>query len=365
MTTVFWNDLSLVLRDRWALLATLLAPIVFASLIAGARYGGAEKPRLLVPVVDLDGGKAAAMVVELLSEHANPVRMSRARAEFVVGVRNRAPAALVLPAGFSDLQRRGRTAEIEMLTDPAQAQGVRTVKTLLLLMERDAAAREDPLATTMIEMREVNLTGDRIERRSYEQNIPGFGLMFILMAVVVSTATGLHRENSQGIMGRLLIAPAGFSQIVLAKIAVRWLVGFVELLTLLLWGHFVFGISLGPQTLALLAVCALVALSAAGLGLVVAGVAGSREAALPLSLFAVISLSAIGGLWWPLDIEPAWMQALAPLFFTTWAMWALTDLVLRDRGVADMALTLAGLAAHGVALVMGGLMLFRARHSPR
>ena len=365
MATVFWNDLRLALRERRALLVTLLAPILFASVIAAARHGGAQRPKILLPVVDLDGGPGAALIVELLAAHANPVRMSRAEANYVVAVQNRAPAALVLPEGVSDLQRRGRTAGVTLLTDPAQAQGIRVVKTLLLLMERDAASRDDPLAQSMIEMREINLTGQRIERRAYEQSIPGFGLMFILLAVVVTTATGLHRENERGTLGRLLIAPAGFTRIILAKIGVHWLLGTAEILILLLWGHYVFDISLGPSTAALLTVCTLVALPCAGLGLTVAGAAGTREAALPLSLFVVIAMSAVGGLWWPLDIEPDWMQALAPAFFTTWAMWALTDLVLRERDLAGMSLTLAGLAGQGVALLALGTLLFRRRHSSR
>jgi ABC-2 type transport system permease protein len=365
MATVFWNDLRLMLRDRAAFAVMLIAPIVVASLIAGARYGTTEVPRILIPVVNEDGGPGAALVIELLGAHAGPVEMSREAAEHIVAVQNGAPAALVLPAGFSELMAGGWSADVELLTDPANARGVSTVKTLLLLLEKEAAALEDPFAEEMVTMRELNLTGERITRKSYEQNLPGFGLMFILIAVVVTTATGLHTEIRQGTMARLLIAPTGFSRIILAKIGVRWLLGTVQLLVLLLWGHLVFGISLGPSTAALFAVCLLVAMPSAGLGLLVAAVAGSRESALPLALFAVIGCGAIGGLWWPLYIEPPWMRAIAPGFFTTWAMWAMTDLVLRDRTIAEMGTTLWGLAAQGVVLTGLGLILFRRRHSSR
>lgn len=365
MLTVFINDLRILLRDRWGFAFMMLAPIVVASLIAGARYGNMETPRVLVPVVDEDQGPAAALVIELLGAHADPQRMSRAQAEQIVAVENRAPVALVLPAGFSEQREAGWSSTIELLTDPANARGVTTVKTLLLLVEKDAAALEDPFAQEMVEMREVNLTGNRLERKSYEQNLPGFGLMFILIAVVVTTATGFHAERTQGTMERLLVAPAGFSRIILAKLGVRWLMGMVQLLALLVWGHLVFGISLGPSTLTLFLVCLLVAMPSAGLGLVVAGVAGSRDSALPLALFSVITFGAIGGLWWPLYIEPPWMQSMAPAFFTTWAMWAMTDIVLRDRTLWDMGETLGGLFLQGLFLISVGLILFRARHSRR
>ncbi|HAC78796.1 MAG: ABC transporter permease [Candidatus Binatia bacterium] len=365
MFTVFVNEIRMLLRDRWGFVFMMLAPIVVATLITGARYGTTENPKVLIPVVDEDHGSAAALIVELLGAHADPQIMSRERAEALVAVENRAPAALVLPAGFSDRREAGWSSQVELLTDPANARGVATVRTLLLLVEKDAAALEDPFAQEMVEMREINLTGDRLERKSYEQNLPGFGLMFILIAVVVTTATGFHAERTQGTMERLLVAPAGFSRIILAKLGVRWLLGMVQLFALLAWGHLVFGISLGPSTLTLFLVCLLVAMPSAGLGLVVAGVAGSRESALPLALFSVITFGAIGGLWWPLYIEPPWMQSIAPAFFTTWAMWAMTDIVLRDRSLFEMQATLLGLLAQGTFLITLGLVLFRSRHSRR
>jgi ABC-2 type transport system permease protein len=79
----------------------------------------------------------------------------------------------------------------------------------------------------------------------------------------------------------------------------------------------------------------------------------------------VITFGAIGGLWWPLYIEPLWMQSIAPAFFTTWAMWAMTDIVLRDRSLFEMQGTLLGLLGQGTFLITIGLVLFRARHSRR
>ena len=185
MLTVFLNDLRILLRDRWGFAFMVLAPIVVASLISGARYGATEDPKVLIPIVDQDHGPAAALIVELLGAHADPQIMSRAEAENLVAVENRAPAALVLPAGFSEQRAAGWSGAVELLTDPANARGVATVRMLLLLVEKDAAAREDPFAEEMVEMREVNLTGDRLERKSYEQNLPGVGLMFILISVVL------------------------------------------------------------------------------------------------------------------------------------------------------------------------------------
>src|SRR5262249_28174148 len=66
-------------------------------------------------------------------------------------------------------------------------------------------------------------------------------------------------------------------------------------------------------------------------GLVVAGVARSREAVLPIGSIVIVTMAAVGGCWWPIDLEPPWMQSVARAFPTTWAMSAFHDLMIRRQ----------------------------------
>jgi len=138
-----------------------------------------------------------------------------------------------------------------------------------------------------------------------------------------------------------------------------------QMLCLFLWGHWMFGISLGssPWALVLLSLAVVFAIVAAGM--LVAGLSRTREQTLPLGLTFVMALSALGGLWWPQSIQPAWMSRIAPAVFTTWAMRGLDDLVLRDRGLEAMALPVGVLLAYGATTLALGLLLFRRRHSAR
>jgi len=100
-------------------------------------------------------------------------------------------------------------------------------------------------------------------------------------------------------------------------------------------------------------------------GMLVAGLARTREQTLPLGLTFVMTFSALGGLWWPQSIQPAWMSRISPAFFTTWAMQGLNDLVLRDRGMEAMAVPVGVLLAHGATALALGFILFRRRFSAR
>jgi len=200
---------------------------------------------------------------------------------------------------------------------------------------------------------------------AFEQNVPGFSLLFVLLAVIFGTAMSLHDERDWGTLPRLLVAPGGFTRLLLGKFYARFVIGLVQMLCLFLWGHWMFNVSLGssPWAFVLLSLAIVFAIVAAGV--LVAGLASTREQTLPLGLTVVMTFSALGGLWWPQSIQPEWMSRIGPIVFTTWAMRGLNDLVLRDRGLAAIGVPAGVLVAYGASTLAIGLLLFRRRHSAR
>ena len=71
MFAVFRKDLRLFFRDRSALLFSILMPVLVITVIAEALFHEQGGPRLLVPVVNEDGGPVAATYLRLLAEHAD------------------------------------------------------------------------------------------------------------------------------------------------------------------------------------------------------------------------------------------------------------------------------------------------------
>ena len=67
----------------------------------------------------------------------------------------------------------------------------------------------------------------------------------------------------------------------------------------------------------------------------------------------------LGGCWWPLFYEPAWLQHAAHLMPTAWAMDALTNLVSRGRGLQEVASQIGALMAYGTLCAALGVRLHR------
>jgi ABC-type multidrug transport system permease subunit len=70
-------------------------------------------------------------------------------------------------------------------------------------------------------------------------------------------------------------------------------------------------------------------------------------------------LAALGGCWWPIEVTPRWMQALASWLPTGWVMRALHELMFFESGprgaLPAILLLLAG------ALVLGAIAARRFR----
>jgi hypothetical protein len=365
MIAVFANELRMLLRDRGAIVWLLVGPVLVMSVISAARYQSGQRPRFLVPVVDEDQGPVARTFVKLLGERVDVLELDRPAAEALVRDENRAAAAIVFPRGLSKRYLQGQPGDILLLTDPAEPVGLGRLKVALLLMGRDAAALADPIGEPRLEVVEQNLTGDQISRKSHEQNVPGFAIMFTLLSVVYGTASSLHLEAQAGTLARLLVAPVGFGRILIAKVLLRAASGAAQLLVLLGWGWLAFGISLGSSPAALLLLCAATGFAAAALGTLTAGIGRSAQQMLPLALAVVLPLCAVSGLWWPLHGAPSWMQALSAVAFPSWAMRGATDLVLRDRGLAAVAPSVAVLLLQGLLLLVAGSWLFRRQLASR
>lgn len=358
LLTITWKDLRLIGRDRAALLFLLLVPFVVVTVLAQS-LAGSDTGSLLLPVVNDDQGPVAEVLIEALSEYADVVEVERAAAENLVAGKKIAPAAIVVPEGTSKRYLGSRPSTLLLLTDPAKGAAVRAVQAYLLLADRKAAEIADPLYEQLLVMEEVNLTGSRKSIPPAEQNVPGFSVMFVMMGVLFGVAFGLHDEREWGAITRLRLAPIPRMAILGGKLLARFLIGLVQLVLLFVYGHLVFALSLGSSPLALGLIMAGVVFSMTGFSLLVAAFARTREQVIPLGLTVIMIFCALGGCWWPLYQMPPWLQQVAQLSFTTWAMEGFHDVILRERGVLEVLPGVGVLFAYGAVCLAGGARFYR------
>jgi ABC-type multidrug transport system permease subunit/F0F1-type ATP synthase membrane subunit b/b' len=198
---------------------------------------------------------------------------------------------------------------------------------------------------------------------TFDQNVPGFSVTFLMLGMLFAVSLGLLDERDWGTFDRVRSLPVPVLSIVAGKLASRYVVGVAQMIVLFAVGFALFRISLGPQPWALLLPIVGIVFAGTALGLIVAAIAPSRDAIVPLGSILIVTMAAVGGCWWPIDLEPRWMRSAALAFPTTWAMEAFNDLMIRWRR-ADAAYVPTGvLFTYGAAYLSIGLALFRRRYS--
>jgi ABC-type multidrug transport system permease subunit len=192
---------------------------------------------------------------------------------------------------------------------------------------------------------------------AFDQYVPGFGVTFLLIGMMLGIALTLFDERAWGTLARLQTSGVPVAGILLGKVLARVVVGVGQMLVLFAVGRALFGISLGPTPAALLLPTLAMAFAAAALGLVVPTIARAHDAVMPVGTMTSLALSAIGGCWWPLDFEPAWMQTIANWLPTTWTMRAYNDLMIRRLPAAVALRPFAATAAFGAVVLVAGVVL--------
>ena len=192
----------------------------------------------------------------------------------------------------------------------------------------------------------------------FEQSSPGmlvtFSLVFLLNGTLV-----LIVERQQGTLRRLLVMPMRKAAIMFGKLGGIYVAGLLQAAILIVAGAFLFGVPWGQAPVALLVMVLSFAFSITSLGMLIAGVARTYAQANALANILMYTVAALGGAWWPIEIVPGWMQQIARLTPTYWAMQGFQDIIVRGLGLAAVLPDAGVLLLFGVLYLSIGLWRFR------
>ncbi len=212
---------------------------------------------------------------------------------------------------------------------------------------------------------EVDATGKEVGEfagfNAFDLQVPGFAVTFLLIGMLMGVSLALIDEHDWGTLERLRSASAPLWTTLTGKLLARFVVGFIQMAVLFAAGYVLFGISLGRTPAALMMPAAAIAFAGAAFGLIVAGIGRTRDAVLPVGAIVIMTMAAIGGCWWPMDLEPAWMQQLALALPTTWAMRAFNDLMIRNLAASSAILPAAVNFGFGIIYTVVGVAIARRR----
>jgi ABC-2 type transport system permease protein len=202
---------------------------------------------------------------------------------------------------------------------------------------------------------ERSLTGGKAQVNTFDQYVPGFGITFLLIGMLLGVSLGLIDDRDWGTLERLRASGAPLAGTLIGKLLARFLVGLMQMVVLFSIGWWLFSVSLGQHPVMLLLPAVAISFAAAAFSLIIACVARTHDAVMPIGAVVSMAMSAIGGCWWPLDFEPSWMRELALWVPTTWTMQAFNDLMIRNLSPASALRPSAAAFGLGVIYLIVGI----------
>jgi len=390
-------NLRQLFRDRSELMGVLLLPLVL-TWVFGSAFGSGAAQKLSVPVADLDNSTYSRAIVSAVDDARSGIVADKVTpAEAYRRVREgEAPVAVVVPRGFGEDVEHGREATIETVRDPGSSNGQAVVELVTGAANRIAADAKAARVTATVltsgnggtypanapNFRELYAEADQFwspdppvgivtktvtasATRAFEmkatpntQYSMGFTVFFVLM-VALSGAGGIIEERELGTLRRLLATPSTRGQIILGKVLGVASVAVFEAAVLVGFGALVFGVPWGSSPPAVVLTLGALVLASTGLGVMLSALMKTRSQLSALTPVVSTAMAMIGGCYWPLDITPPFMQAIALGTPTGWAMIALKNTVARGMGVEAVLVPVAVLLGMAVVFFVIGLSRLR------
>ena len=361
----FWHialkDVRLQIKDLPNLLFLFLTPLLVIAVagfalpsIAGKSYSKFE-----IPVVQQDQGPVAQAIVSELKKVSSidslttyTTASGQKQAMTLDEAKSLLPndkAVIIIPAHFSSQVMQKRPATLTVLADPTDQIVHATVNSIVAGIANQVVGSPQLISVRQ----DTGQLGSNYHQPSpFDGTVPGYAVMFILFSTMFAAAS-LLVEREAGTLRKLKTLPISKFSVIAGKMLANFLVALLQSVVLFTAGHFLFNMWLGHDLLALIVTIVLTSFAATGLGMLIASFITTRAQATGVVTLCVLAMSALGGSWWPLYIEPGWMQQIAKGTLTAWSMSGFNQLLVYGKGFESIITPLIVLAGIGV----GGILI--------
>lgn len=405
------KEFLLLIRDPGGLLLLLIMPavlIIVMATVQDAPFKDYQQMHFEMPVVNKDRGSMGEKIVDALKQSKNFIIIEPSdthgksdsallsaihRGDYSIGliIPENTTAVLVSKSnqlsnalargmgmpGSLPVSAKADSAIIRLIFDPVSKPSFRSainfavnqyiVKSQMeILVERlSRSAGDSSLSQSLLQesLQSVYVQEEQAGSgaqtlahiNSVQHNVPAWAIFGMFM-IVVPIAGNMIRERDEGSALRLMLIPHAAGKVAFGRILFYIMLCMLQFVLMLMIGIFILphiGLSalhLGTQPWALLPMAIVIAFTATAYGFFVGSVFHTANQAMSVGAISIVLVSAIGGVWVPVEILPKVMQYIAMVSPLHWALEGINNIMLRDAGFP-------GIIRPGLILILLGALL--------
>ncbi|HVI43276.1 MAG TPA: ABC transporter permease [Chitinophaga sp.] len=191
---------------------------------------------------------------------------------------------------------------------------------------------------------------------SVQHNVPAWSI-FAMFFIVIPIAGNMIREREDGSLLRMKLIPGSYLTVLAGKMIFFVGICVLQFYLMMLVGIYIMPLLdlpmlvMGQHQGASLLVAAGIGLAATAYGILIGTLFKTPNQALNFGAISIVILSAIGGIWIPLEVMPAKMQLIGHLSPLSWGLDAINDIYLRNGDIAYVWKNVVLLIATGLAML--------------
>lgn len=165
--------------------------------------------------------------------------------------------------------------------------------------------------------------------------VPGLMGVVLTMTMVIITALAVTRERERGTMENLLTSPIRPLEVMLGKIFPYIAVGYVQMIFIVVVGHYLFHVPIQGDLVLLFLVSVVFIAANLAMGITFSTLAVNQLQAFQMAFFFFLPSMLLSGFMFPLRGMPAWLRMLAELLPLTHYLRLVRGIILKGNGWAE------------------------------
>ena len=184
----------------------------------------------------------------------------------------------------------------------------------------------------IIRIEEQQLVGQDLKNPWATRSVGGWAMTFLLFTLTASSSS-LFDDRKSGVMLRLLTSPVSRVHILWSKYLFNMSLGVIQLLFMFVAGWLLFDVDIFSNIFNLLLVIIAASMACTSFGMLLAAFSQTRQQAQGLGTFFILTMSAVGGAWFPTSFMPPTIQFFSKLTIVYWSMDGFLEVLWRDVGL--------------------------------
>jgi ABC-2 type transport system permease protein len=189
--------------------------------------------------------------------------------------------------------------------------------------------------------------------------VPGLLGVVLTMTMVIITALAITRERERGTMENLLSTPARPGEVMIGKIIPYIVVGYVQVLLILLAAKFLFDVPMVGSVPLLLAVMLAFIGANLAMGITFSTLARNQLQAVQMAFFFFLPNILLSGFMFPFRGMPVWAQWIGDVLPLTHFLRIVRGILLKGNGLKEIAPELWPIVLFMVVMLSLGIRRYR------